>query len=69
MCSGVDANGRGLLYDGIFDCVVKIWRTEGFTGFYKGLVPNYLRLGPHTVLCLVFWEELKILHDKYLARQ
>lgn len=27
--------------------------------------PVYLKLGPHTALCLVFWEELKTAYDKY----
>lgn len=65
---GVDANGKGLLYNGIADCVVKIWRIEGFMGFYKGLIPNYLRLGPHTVLCLVFWEKFKLIQKSYFPK-
>lgn len=56
---GVDANGKGLLYNGYTDCVVKIWRSEGFFGFYKGLGASYIRLAPHTVLSLVFWDKLK----------
>lgn len=62
---GVDSKGKGLLYSGIFDCVKKIWKTEGFLGFYKGLFANYIRLGPHTVLCLVFWDHLKAIHDEF----
>lgn len=66
---GVDANGKGLLYDGIADCIVKIWKTEGFMGFYKGLIPNYLRLGPHTILCLVFWEKFKLIQKSYFPKE
>lgn len=36
---------------------------EGLSAFYKGLVPNYIRLGPHTVLCLMFWDLFKDLHQ------
>ncbi|CAH1378862.1 solute carrier family 25 member 35-like isoform X1 [Tenebrio molitor] len=61
----VDANGKGLLYSNYVDCVIKIFKTEGFSAFYKGVGPMYLRLGPHTVLCLVFWDELKMLYDKF----
>ncbi|XP_063232889.1 solute carrier family 25 member 35-like isoform X2 [Bacillus rossius redtenbacheri] len=61
---GVDANGKGLLYKGVWDCAVKIWRSEGIYGFYKGLVPSYVRLGPHTVLCFVFWDFFKDLERK-----
>jgi solute carrier family 25 protein 34/35 len=61
---GVDQFGKGLLYNGYTDCVLKIWKTEGFLGFYKGLGPSYFRLGPHTVLCLVFWDEFKELYSR-----
>ncbi|KAJ9588225.1 hypothetical protein L9F63_018389 [Diploptera punctata] len=56
---GTDAQGRGLLYKGIIDCFLKMWKTEGVHGFYKGFMPNYIRLGPHTVLCFVFWDALR----------
>uniref|UniRef100_A0A1B6D351 Solute carrier family 25 member 35 n=1 Tax=Clastoptera arizonana TaxID=38151 RepID=A0A1B6D351_9HEMI len=56
---GVDSQGRGLLYSSYFDCVTKIWRSEGIRGLYKGFVPCFARIGPHTVLCLVFWDLLK----------
>lgn len=36
-----------------------IYRKNGLKPFYRGMGPLYLKLGPHTVLCLVFWEELK----------
>lgn len=62
---GVDASGKGLLYSGYIDCVGKIWKSEGFLGFYKGIGPSYLRLGPHTVLCLVFWDKLRIMYSDY----
>ncbi|CAB0002570.1 unnamed protein product [Nesidiocoris tenuis] len=61
---GVDQKGRGLLYDGYIDCVKKMWKTEGLAGFYKGIVPCYVRIGPHTVLCFVFWDQLKQLQRK-----
>ncbi|XP_068082248.1 solute carrier family 25 member 35 [Anabrus simplex] len=66
---GVDAEGRGLLYKGVPDCFIKIWKKEGLHGFYKGFVPSYARLGPHTVLCFVFWDALKsIEHDYHQKR-
>ena len=51
--------GRGAVYRNPVDCALKIARTEGPMGFYKGFVPHYLRLGPHTILTFVFWEQLK----------
>lgn len=64
---GVGADGKGLLYNNIGDCFVKIWKTEGFFGFYKGIGPNYMRLAPHGVLCLVFWDLLNEAQRKYLS--
>lgn len=64
--SAVDARGRGLLYTGIPDCFVKIYQTEGVLGFYKGVTANYMRLAPHGVCTLMFWDILKDWHQKYL---
>lgn len=61
----IDENGKGKLYRNYVDCVVKIYKSEGFSAFYKGVGPNYVRLGPHTVLCLMFWDELNDLYTKY----
>uniref|UniRef100_A0A452V8X3 Solute carrier family 25 member 34 n=1 Tax=Ursus maritimus TaxID=29073 RepID=A0A452V8X3_URSMA len=55
----VDGTGRGLMYGGLADCLVKIWRQEGPLALYKGLGPAYLRLGPHTILSMLFWDELR----------
>ncbi|TEA33551.1 hypothetical protein DBR06_SOUSAS3910110 [Sousa chinensis] len=55
----VDGAGRGRLYGGLADCLVKIWRQEGPLALYKGLGPTYLRLGPHTILSMLFWDELR----------
>lgn len=33
---GVNASGKGIYYSGVIDCFVKILKTEGFRGFYKG---------------------------------
>ena len=43
----------------MLDCARKIVTQEGPLGFYKGVLPHYLRLGPHTILTFVFWEQLK----------
>lgn len=51
------------IYAGFLDCVQKTYKAKGFKPFYKGFGPIYLKLGPHTVLCLVFWEEFKSIYD------
>lgn len=55
----VDGAGRGQLYRGLADCLVKTCQQEGALALYKGLGPAYLRLGPHTVLSMFFWDELR----------
>ncbi|NWV01721.1 S2534 protein, partial [Upupa epops] len=55
----VHPDGRGKLYRGFFDCVLQISSKEGLLGLYKGIGAVYLRLGPHTVLSLFFWDELR----------
>lgn len=62
---GVDANGKGLYYNGLTDCAWKITRTEGLTAFYKGFAPSYLRQGPHSALLLIFWDGLKDLQTYF----
>jgi len=56
---GTDTAGRGLLYRGVGDCFVRIFSTEGLWGFYKGCGASFFRLGPHTVLSLVIWNQLQ----------
>ncbi|PSN32410.1 Solute carrier family 25 member 35 [Blattella germanica] len=65
---GTDAKGRGLLYKGVVDCFFKIWKTEGIYGYYKGFLPNYIRLGPHTILCFVFWDALRGLQIQFMEQ-
>lgn len=63
---GVDTAGKGLYYSGFFDCFKKIFFNEGPLGFYKGWAASLFRLGPHTVLSLVFWDELRKLYTVLL---
>ncbi|XP_057640717.1 solute carrier family 25 member 34 isoform X2 [Chionomys nivalis] len=55
----VNRAGRGQLYGGLTDCLVKICQQEGPLALYKGLGLAYLRLGPHTILSMFFWDELR----------
>ena len=36
-----------------------IFRSEGVGGFYKGLIPSWLRLGPHTIITFLIFEKLR----------
>ena len=44
---------QSIVYDGVKDCMIRIYRTEGVRGFYKGLGATIGRLGPHTI---VLWQ-------------
>ena len=61
----VDSSGRGTIYHNLGDCFVKIFRSEGLWGFYKGWGPSFFRLVPHTILSLVFWDQLRIMHSQW----
>ena len=47
--------GQGRIYNSYIDCVIKILRMEGISALYKGLFAQYLRIGPHSFLSLLFW--------------
>lgn len=68
-------NQNGGLYRGVFDCLFKTIRTEGFFAIYKGFIPHLTRILPHTILTLSLAEqtnlfvrlvEKKILSEQYL---
>lgn len=63
---GVCASGKGIYYSGVIDCFVKILKAEGLRGFYKGFWPHYIRIGPHSALVLLFFDELKLLKGKLI---
>jgi hypothetical protein len=46
-------------YRNTLDCMAQIIRTEGLFGFYKGFVPNWLRIGPHTIITFLIYEQLR----------
>jgi solute carrier family 25 protein 34/35 len=51
--------GASKKYSGILDCLMKSVRAEGFMVLFKGFWPHYLRLGPHSILLLVFMERVR----------
>lgn len=50
-------NQNGNLYNGVFDCLTKTIRTEGFFAIYKGFLPHLSRILPHTILTLSLAEQ------------
>ncbi|CAG06857.1 unnamed protein product, partial [Tetraodon nigroviridis] len=55
----VDEAHRGRLYGGFLDCMLKVCQAEGLLGLYKGMGPVFLRLAPHTVLSMLFWDLMR----------
>eukprot|EP01095_Lingulamoeba_sp_RSL-Kostka_P004536 TRINITY_DN15771_c0_g1_i1.p1 TRINITY_DN15771_c0_g1~~TRINITY_DN15771_c0_g1_i1.p1 ORF type:complete len:305 (-),score=96.17 TRINITY_DN15771_c0_g1_i1:77-991(-) len=45
-------------YKGALDVLTKVIRYEGFFSLWKGFLPYFFRLGPHTVLTFIFIEQL-----------
>jgi len=45
-------------YGGAVACVQHTFRNEGFSGFYKGLTPNLMRVVPATAITFVTYEKV-----------
>ncbi|XP_012728353.2 mitochondrial folate transporter/carrier [Fundulus heteroclitus] len=45
-------------YSGVIDVIRRTWRNEGFTGFYKGIVPNVIRVTPACCITFVVFENV-----------
>lgn len=61
-------NQNGNLYSGVFDCLAKTIRTEGFFAIYKGFLPHLARILPHTILTLSLAEQTNKLMRKVESR-
>jgi len=46
-------------YKGVIDVFGRIIKNEGFFSLWKGFLPYYFRLGPHTVITFILVEQLK----------
>jgi len=47
------------VYGTLWNAVTRIYRTDNIRGFYKGLVPNYLKVVPSISISFVTYEKLK----------
>eukprot|EP01120_Amphizonella_sp_Union-15-10_P002725 TRINITY_DN13026_c0_g1_i1.p1 TRINITY_DN13026_c0_g1~~TRINITY_DN13026_c0_g1_i1.p1 ORF type:complete len:301 (-),score=50.34 TRINITY_DN13026_c0_g1_i1:69-971(-) len=52
-------SGAQLKYSSTWDCISKISKAEGLLGFYKGFLPNWMRIGPHTIITFLAYEHLR----------
>jgi len=51
-------SGVQVQYRGAFDVIFQSVRDEGPTALYKGAVPQWLRIGPYTIMQFLAWEWL-----------
>lgn len=45
-------------YSGVTDVIRRTWRNEGAIGFYKGIIPNLIRVTPACCITFVVYENL-----------
>lgn len=45
-------------YKGSIDVLLKVGRHEGVFALWKGFIPYFFRLGPHTVITFVLMEQM-----------
>lgn len=47
--------------------LIKFTAQSGISGFYKGFIPAWIRLGPYTILTFMFFEQLRLKFGKEVA--
>lgn len=62
-------DARALQYTGVADVIRKTLQREGLGGFYKGLVPNVLRVMPQSALTFLVYESVMRLLAAQQAQQ
>lgn len=45
-------------YNGVIDVIKRTWRNEGTIGFYKGIIPNLIRVTPACCITFVVYENV-----------
>eukprot|EP00747_Dinoflagellata_sp_TGD_P032686 gnl/TRDRNA2_/TRDRNA2_136143_c0_seq2.p1 gnl/TRDRNA2_/TRDRNA2_136143_c0~~gnl/TRDRNA2_/TRDRNA2_136143_c0_seq2.p1 ORF type:complete len:315 (-),score=50.68 gnl/TRDRNA2_/TRDRNA2_136143_c0_seq2:78-989(-) len=53
------ATGQGTMYSGMVDCFQRVVQTEGPLALFKGFNSQWLRIGPHTTVSLMAFEQLR----------
>lgn len=71
VCSPVDViktrvmSAHGQESKGILHLVGEITRAEGLGWMFRGWVPSFIRLGPHTIATFIFLEQHKKMYRKW----
>ncbi|KAH9626836.1 hypothetical protein KSS87_002481 [Heliosperma pusillum] len=51
--------GQEMRYSGVFDCLRKVYQSQGIPGFYRGCATNLLRTVPSAVITFTSYEMIK----------
>eukprot|EP01133_Synstelium_polycarpum_P015317 gene15317-18146_t len=55
----IATNGKSVTYTGTLDVAKKMFKNEGIYGFYRGVIPNTLKVIPNSSITLLAYEEIK----------
>lgn len=69
ICSPVDVIKTRVMSakekEGLWGMLVRIWRSEGVGWMFRGWVPSFVRLGPHTIATFLFLEQHKKIYRRW----
>ena len=54
-----DGSSTVVAYKGSIDCFLRTIKAEGFSAWYKGFLPSYLRIAPFNIIFFLTYEKLK----------
>ena len=68
VCSPVDVIKTRIMSaktrEGFFPLITRIMANEGFGWMFKGWLPSFVRLGPHTIFTFIFLEQHKKMYRR-----
>ena len=68
VCSPVDVIKTRIMSaktsEGLVPLLTRITATEGIGWMFKGWLPSFIRLGPHTIATFLFLEQHKVLYRR-----
>lgn len=59
--------GSNINYKGTIDAVRTMYKTEGLRSFYKGMIPNYMKVVPTIAISFVTYEHTKVLINDFFS--
>ena len=63
----VDSGVAGRKYQGAIHCASVTLKQEGLMAFYRGFIPNWLRLGPWNIVFFMTLEQLHLTDARYFG--